>query len=69
MISLGKKKKPNNKIAEIQKENPSLQLSTGVQEERNAGLSDISPAKKWLWRQEVEDFEAKRKDFISCENV
>ena len=36
MISLGKKKKPTNQIAEIQKENNALQLSKGVQEERNA---------------------------------
>lgn len=33
---LRKKKKPTNKTAEIQKENNALQLSKGVQEERNA---------------------------------
>ena len=40
MISLGKKKKkPTNKTAEIQKEHNALQLSKGVQEERNAQVN------------------------------
>lgn len=36
---LRKKKKPTNKTAEIQKENNALQLSKGVQEERNAQVN------------------------------
>ena len=39
MISLGKKKKPTNRTAEIQKENNALQLSKRVQEERNAQVN------------------------------
>lgn len=38
-----KKKKPANKIAEIQKENNALQLSKGVQEERNSEVYLIFP--------------------------
>lgn len=34
-----KKKKPTNKTAEIQKEHNALQLSKGVQEERNAQVN------------------------------
>lgn len=40
-----KQKLPTNRIAEIQKENNALQLSKGVQEERNAKVYFVSPVK------------------------